>query len=90
MYYYVLGGTAVDPASKLEDEAHVYQDHDGTKYTVVLSQTDVVAQKNSYYKMQVLESDNKKKLVFLTYFTIPLLLYQTMYLKQLQFHKKKN
>lgn len=57
----IQGGTAVDPASKLEDEAHVYQDHDGTKYTVVLSQTDVVAQKNSYYKMQVLESDNKKK-----------------------------
>ncbi|XP_026729426.1 poly [ADP-ribose] polymerase [Trichoplusia ni] len=57
----IQGGTAVDPASNLQDEAHVYTDHDGTKYTVVLSQTDVVAQKNSYYKLQVLEGDNKKK-----------------------------
>lgn len=57
----IQGGTAVDPLSKLEDEAHVYKDEDGTKYTVVLSQTDVVAQKNSYYKLQVLERDDKKK-----------------------------
>ncbi|XP_048485241.1 poly [ADP-ribose] polymerase [Plutella xylostella] len=55
------GGTAVDPDSGLEDVAHVYKDHDGTKYTVVLGQTDVVAKKNSYYKMQILEADDKKK-----------------------------
>ncbi|KPJ11271.1 Poly [ADP-ribose] polymerase [Papilio machaon] len=57
----VKGGTAVDPDSGLEDVAHVYKDGDGTKYTVVLSKTDVVEQKNSYYKLQVLEADNKKK-----------------------------
>ncbi|RVE52809.1 hypothetical protein evm_002466 [Chilo suppressalis] len=55
------GGTAVDPDSGLEDIAHVYRDVEGTKYTVVLSKTDVVAQKNSYYKLQVLEHENKKK-----------------------------
>ncbi|KOB63422.1 Odorant receptor [Operophtera brumata] len=43
------------------DEAHVYKDYDDTKYTVTLCQTDVVAQKNSYYKLQVLERDDKKK-----------------------------
>ncbi|KAJ8732599.1 hypothetical protein PYW07_015198 [Mythimna separata] len=57
----IQGGTAVDPASNLQDEAHVYTDYEGTKYTVVLSQTDVVAGKNSYYKLQVLESDGKKR-----------------------------
>lgn len=56
----VKGGIAVDPDSGLEDVAHVYKDSDA-KYTVVLGQTDVVAQKNSYYKMQILESDNKNK-----------------------------
>ncbi|CAG9783197.1 unnamed protein product [Diatraea saccharalis] len=55
------GGTAVDPDSGLEDVAHVYRDGEGTKYTVVLSKTDVVAQKNSYYKLQVLEHENKRK-----------------------------
>ncbi|KOB72904.1 Poly, partial [Operophtera brumata] len=44
-----------------DDEAHVYKDYDDTKYTVTLCQTDVVAQKNSYYKLQVLERDDKKK-----------------------------
>lgn len=57
----LLGGTAVDPDSGLEDVAHVYKDYDDTKFTVTLCQTDVVAQKNSYYKLQVLEQDDKKK-----------------------------
>ncbi|CAB3243872.1 unnamed protein product [Arctia plantaginis] len=57
----IQGGTAVDPASNLQDEAHVYKDGNGTKYTVVLSQTDVVAQKNSFYKLQVLEANGKKR-----------------------------
>ncbi|CAK1553493.1 unnamed protein product [Leptosia nina] len=57
----IKGGTAVDPDSGLADEAHVYTDSDGNKYTVILSKTDVVAGKNSYYKLQVLEADNKKK-----------------------------
>ncbi|CAK1604001.1 unnamed protein product [Parnassius mnemosyne] len=57
----IKGGTAVDPDSGLEDEAHVYKDSSGTKYSVVLSKTDVVEQKNSYYKIQLLESDKNKK-----------------------------
>lgn len=57
----IKGGTAVDPDSGLEDVAHVYKDYNGVKYSVVLCQTDVVAQKNSYYKLQVLKQDDKKK-----------------------------
>ncbi|KAM3962867.1 poly-(ADP-ribose) polymerase [Aphomia sociella] len=55
----IQDGTAVDPDSNLADCAHVYKDRDGTKYTVILSKTDVVTQKNSYYKLQLLESDSK-------------------------------
>ncbi|XP_026751130.1 poly [ADP-ribose] polymerase [Galleria mellonella] len=55
----IQDGTAVDPDSGLVDCAHVYKDSDGAKYTVVLSKTDIVTQKNSYYKLQLLESDNK-------------------------------
>jgi hypothetical protein len=51
----------VDPDSGLDDIAHVYKDEKGTKYTVVLSKTDVVAQKNSYYKLQVLKHNNHNK-----------------------------
>lgn len=39
----------------------MYKDEFGTKYTVILSKTDVVEQKNSYYKIQLLEADKKKK-----------------------------
>ncbi|XP_037299289.1 poly [ADP-ribose] polymerase [Manduca sexta] len=57
----IQGGTAVDPASELDHETHVYTDWSGAKYTVVLTQTDVVSQKNSFYKLQVLEHDTYKK-----------------------------
>lgn len=43
----------------------MYKDRDGTKYTVVLSKTDVVAKKNSYYKLQILKDNSKDKLVHL-------------------------
>jgi poly [ADP-ribose] polymerase 1 len=49
-------GTAIDPESGLEDVAHVYR-HDGVLYTSVLSFTDIQKNKNSYYKLQVLQSD---------------------------------
>ncbi|XP_044760388.1 poly [ADP-ribose] polymerase [Coccinella septempunctata] len=52
----VKGGTAVDPDSGLEKKAHVYQE-DGDKYTVVLGIVDIQKQKNSYYKLQLLQSD---------------------------------
>lgn len=57
----IKGGTAVDPDSNLQNVAHVYQDRDGNKYTVVLGKTDVVAGKNSFYKLQVLRADNQNK-----------------------------
>jgi poly [ADP-ribose] polymerase 1 len=52
-------GTALDPDSGLEDVAHVYRDKTSNQlYTTVLAYTDIQKNKNSYYKMQVLESDN--------------------------------
>ncbi|XP_033328280.2 poly-(ADP-ribose) polymerase [Megalopta genalis] len=53
------GGT-VDPDSELQDVAHVYQ-KGKNKYTVTLVLTDIQTQKNSYYKLQVLEHDKQKK-----------------------------
>ena len=50
------GGSAVDPKSEMADISHVYKE--GKKlYSVVLGLTDIQRQKNSYYKLQVLESD---------------------------------
>ncbi|XP_023941919.1 poly [ADP-ribose] polymerase [Bicyclus anynana] len=57
----IRGGTAVDPDSGVADIAHVYQAPDRTKYTTVLSKTDVVAGKNSYYKLQVLKANTQNK-----------------------------
>ncbi|XP_063601793.1 poly [ADP-ribose] polymerase 1-like [Penaeus indicus] len=52
------GGAAVDPDSGLDDRAHVYQG--GKKiYNCVLGMVDIVRGTNSYYKLQVLESDRK-------------------------------
>lgn len=51
----------MDPDTGLEDEAHVYVNPQGDKYSVVLSQTDVITQKNSFYKLQLLESDDRKR-----------------------------
>ena len=50
------GGSAVDPDSNLVDVAHVYsKKHD--IYNAVLGVTDIQSGKNSYYKLQVLQSD---------------------------------
>ncbi|KAK8406811.1 hypothetical protein O3P69_007397 [Scylla paramamosain] len=52
------GGAAVDPDSGLDEEAHVYQR--GNKlYTCVLGMVNIMKGTNSYYKLQVLESDKK-------------------------------
>lgn len=53
-------GSAIDPDSGLQDVAHVYR-QDGTLYTSTLSFTDIQKNKNSYYKLQVLESDAGRK-----------------------------
>jgi predicted DNA-binding WGR domain protein len=49
-------GTVVDPDSS-QKEAHVYTES-GIKYTAVLSKIEIQTEnKNSYYKLQLLESD---------------------------------
>lgn len=54
------GGLVVDPESKLEKLAHVYRKGEDI-YSVVLSVTDVQQNKNSFYKLQILEGDIKNK-----------------------------
>ena len=58
----VKGGAAVDPDSGLEDEAHVLIES-GTNepFSCVLGMVDVMRGTNSYYKLQLLESDRKTK-----------------------------
>lgn len=56
----IKNGSAVDPESGLQDVAHVYLDK-SYKYGVVLGLTDIQRNKNSYYKLQLLESDSMNK-----------------------------
>ncbi|KAJ9595723.1 hypothetical protein L9F63_013086 [Diploptera punctata] len=51
------GGAAVDPDSGMDDVAHVYGRGDDI-YNVVLGMTEIQSGKNSFYKLQVLESDH--------------------------------
>lgn len=60
-------GLAVDPDSQLEGIAHVYRNKNDI-YSAVLSLVDIQSGKNSYYKMQILESDDKKKYVCIMFF----------------------
>uniref|UniRef100_UPI00358E437B poly [ADP-ribose] polymerase 1 n=1 Tax=Myxine glutinosa TaxID=7769 RepID=UPI00358E437B len=54
------GGAAVDPDSGLESTAHVHEE--GSKiYSATLGQVDIVKGTNSYYKLQLLEADNKNR-----------------------------
>ena len=53
-------GLAVDPDSGLEDQAHVYKDGK-VVYNAALSITDIQKDKNSFYKLQILEADKKRK-----------------------------
>jgi poly [ADP-ribose] polymerase 1 len=54
------GGLAVDPASGLELEAHVYKQGKDV-FNCVLALTDLQAGKNSFYKLQILQSDDEHK-----------------------------
>lgn len=56
----VKDGIAVDPDSGLEDIAHVYV-HGKDKYNTVLGLADIQRNKNSYYKLQLLEADKMSK-----------------------------
>lgn len=53
-------GSVVDPDSQLENIAHVYSEGD-LKYYAILDLVDIAANKNSYFKMQLLESDKQQK-----------------------------
>lgn len=52
----VKGGAAVDPDSGLEDKAHVLEESKSI-YNAVLGMVDISRGTNSFYKLQVLESD---------------------------------
>lgn len=54
-------GAAIDPDSGLSDVAHVYQ-REGVVYTSVLGLADIKKNKNSYFKIQVLQSDDLRRL----------------------------
>ncbi|XP_059610160.1 poly [ADP-ribose] polymerase [Phlebotomus argentipes] len=56
----VKNGSVIDPDSGLEDVAHVYKEK-GKQWAVVLNNADVQTSKNSYYKLQLLEADNKRQ-----------------------------
>lgn len=53
----VKNGSAIDPKSGLSDKAHVYS-RDGVLYNKVLNHVDIVKNKNSFHKLQVLQSDD--------------------------------
>uniref|UniRef100_A0A182R0F8 Poly [ADP-ribose] polymerase n=1 Tax=Anopheles farauti TaxID=69004 RepID=A0A182R0F8_9DIPT len=56
----VKSGLVVDPDSGLADKAHVFKSQ-GVIYNCVLNKVDIQANKNSFYKLQVLESDTGKR-----------------------------
>jgi predicted DNA-binding WGR domain protein len=56
------GGAVVDPDSGLEDEGHVLlEDETKDPYSSVLGLVDLARDSNSYYKLQIIEHDDKKK-----------------------------
>merc|ERR1719346_839882 len=54
------GGAYVDPESGVQDKAHVLKTGSGL-YSVVLGAVSIQDDKNSYYKLQILEHDKKPK-----------------------------
>jgi len=54
------GGIAVEPQSALEHKAHVFKQNNEV-WNANLCLSDVQTGKNSYYKLQLLESDNKNR-----------------------------
>uniref|UniRef100_A0A2S2P4Z7 NAD(+) ADP-ribosyltransferase n=1 Tax=Schizaphis graminum TaxID=13262 RepID=A0A2S2P4Z7_SCHGA len=54
------GGIAVEPQSALEHKAHVYKQNNEV-WNANLCLSDVLTGKNSYYKLQLLESDNNNR-----------------------------
>lgn len=62
IYICGLDGGAVDPECGLEENAHVYSEtYRGRKvdYSVILGLVDIERNKNSYFRMQLLQSDDQ-------------------------------
>lgn len=55
----ITGGGIVDPRTQMEDITHVYVND--VVYSVDLIHVDIVQNKNSYYKIQILESIDRTK-----------------------------
>lgn len=53
------GGNVVDPECELHDKTHILKDGKDV-YNAILNKVDLTANKNSYYKLQLLEHDSKK------------------------------
>lgn len=51
-------GGIVDPKVKLQNSTHVYVEC-GIVYSVDLVLVDIIQNKNSYHKLQILESNDK-------------------------------
>lgn len=59
-FLFFIDGGAVDPESGLDDVTHIFT-QGKTKWFAILNKIDIQKDKNSYYKLQLLESDNHKK-----------------------------
>lgn len=51
-------GSQVDPKSKLEKTTHIFEDN-GAKYSETLIYSDIQNKKNAFYKIQLLENNDK-------------------------------
>lgn len=61
--HFITDGCAVDPECGLEDNAHVYSQMINTRrvyFNVVLGLCDIENDKNSYYRIQLLESNDQR------------------------------
>lgn len=63
LFLLFIDGCAVDPECGLEDNAHVYCrliDGNQVNFSVILGLVDIDNDKNSYYRIQLLESNDQK------------------------------
>ena len=58
----VKGGGAVDPESGHDHDCHIYK-QGSVMYSATLGMVDLARGSNSYYKLQFLEHDSKKRLL---------------------------
>lgn len=61
-------GCTVDPEAENAEMLHVYIDSDDkTPWQATLGKADLHSNKNSFYKLQLLEHDEKKKSLFVLF-----------------------